>query len=491
LPLLCYKNQYILPLLYYNIIIILPLLCYKVIYFNLFRLSFTRAILHDLENWKTNSSRKPLIVRGARQVGKTTVIVDFARQYRHSILLNLEKLDHRNYFEISDDVKTITEALFLANRIPADAIQSTILFVDEIQESPKAIHLLRYFYEELPQLHVIAAGSLLEFAMKKVRNFPVGRVEFLYLHPLNFPEYLQAIGHTLAFQELHQLPIRPLAHEILLKLFHRYSITGGMPEIIKREVEKNNLAELPLIYESIWETYKNDVEKYTTNDTERKVIKHIMDTAPYYIDQRIKFQGFGNSNYRSREVGEAMRNLEDARILRLIYPTTDVNPPVKPDLKKSPRIQFLDTGIVNYVLGIQSEMLGLKDLSAAHKGAVIPHIIYQELISLSARTYHKPNFWVREKKQSNAEVDLVYTYKSMVIPIEIKSGSTGTLKSLHQFIQTSDCPYAVRIYGGELSVEKAVTPEGKPYILLNLPYYLGSKLPEYIAWFVSNTNFKL
>jgi uncharacterized protein len=451
-------------------------------------LNFTRAILAQLENWKANLSRKPLILRGARQVGKTTVIMDFAGQYRHRIFLNLEKLDHRNYFEISDDVKTITEALFLENRIPADAVQHTLLFIDEIQESPKAIHLLRYFYEELQELHVIAAGSLLEFAMRKVSSFPVGRVEFLYLHPLNFPEYLQAIGHTLAFEELHQLPIRPVAHEILLKLFHRYTITGGMPEIIKWEVEKSNLAELPPIYESIWETYKNDVEKYTTNDTERKIIKHIMDTAPYYIDQRIKFQGFGNSNYRSREVGEAMRNLEDARILRLIYPTTDVNPPIKPDLKKSPRLQFLDTGLINYVLGIQSEMLGLKDLSAAHKGAIVPHMVTQELISLSVRTNHKPNFWVREKKQSNSEVDLAFVHDSIVIPIEIKSGSTGTLKSLHQFIQASDHPYAVRIYGGKLGVENAVTPGGKPYLLLNLPYYLGARLPECITWFITNNN---
>jgi len=449
-------------------------------------LNFTRSILPNLEYWKNSPSRKPLLLRGARQVGKTTLIQDFALRYEHRIFLNLERSEHSNYFNNTDDVKLITEALFLANRIPADAIGKTLLFIDEIQESPKAIQLLRYFYEDLPELHVIAAGSLLEFAMRNVQSFPVGRVEFLYLHPLNFQEYLQAIKHQQAFEQLQQIPVRPVAHEILLKLFNRYAIAGGMPEIVKREVEKNNLAELPPVYESIWETYKNDVEKYTTNDTERKVIKHIMDTAPYYVDARIKFQGFGNSNYRSREVGEAMRNLEDARIMRLIYPTTDVSPPIKPDLKKSPRLQFLDTGLMNHALGIQSEMLGLKDLSAAHKGAIIPHIITQELISLSVQTNHKPNFWVREKKQSNAEVDIVVAHKGSIIPIEIKSGSTGTLKSLHQFIEASEHPYAVRMYGGVFGVERSVTPGGKPYILMNLPYYLGTKLPEYIDWFIDN-----
>ena len=449
-------------------------------------MSFSRHISVHLDKWKAATTRKPLILRGARQVGKTTLINAFAKSYEYSIFLNLEKPADQTYFTDFKDVKAIAEALFLVNKIPAGKAASTLLFIDEIQESPDAIQKLRYFYEELPSLHVIAAGSLLEFAMRKVSSFPVGRVEFLYLHPLNFPEYLLAIGHQQAFDRLQEIPIKPVAHKVLLDLFHRYAITGGMPEIIKTDLDKNNLAALPGLYESIWETYKNDVEKYTTNDTERKIIKHIMDTAPFYVDQRIKFQGFGNSNYRSREVGEAMRNLDDARIMRLIYSTTDWQPPVKPDLKKSPRLQFLDTGLINHVLGIQAQMLGLQDLSSAHHGAILPHLVTQELISINTTTNHKPNFWVREKKQSNAEVDLVYTHKGKVIPIEVKSGATGSLKSLHQFIEAADHPYAVRVYGGAFTVEKAVTPMSKPYILMNLPYYLGARIPEYISWFIDN-----
>lgn len=465
----------------------MSLLCYKYLYLP-YKMTFLRSVLPKLKSWKANTGRKPLIIRGARQVGKTTLVKEFANQYANSIFLNLEKSDDRSYFNNTDNVKTIAEALFLANKIPAGATKSTLLFIDEIQESPLAIQLLRYFYEDLPELHVIAAGSLLEFAMSKVPSFPVGRVEFLYLHPLNFQEYLQAIGHQQAFEQLHHIPVKPAAHNVLLKLFNRYTITGGMPEIIKCEVEKNNMADLPPLYESIWETYKNDVEKYAGNATEQKVIKHIMNTAPFYVDQRIKFQGFGNSNYRSREVGEAMRNLEDAKIIRLIYPSTDLNLPIKPDLKKSPRLQFLDTGLINHALGIQGEMLALTDLSAAHKGAIVPHMIAQELISLSTSVNSKPNFWVREKKQSNAEVDILLAHKSRVIPVEVKSGSTGSLKSLHQFIDAADHPYAVRIFGGEFSVEKAVTPQGKPYILMNLPYYLGTRIEEYIEWFMENNN---
>jgi len=360
------------------------------------------------------------------------------------------------------------------------------LFIDEIQESPKAIQLLRYFYEEIPELHVIAAGSLLEFAMRKVESFPVGRVEFLYLHPLNFIEYLEAIDHESASEQLQQVPVKGFAHKILLDLFNMYAIIGGMPEVIKIYLLKKSIADLPRVYESTWGSFQNDIEKYTSNETERKVIKHIISTVHLYVDQRIKFQNFGNSNYRSREVGESLRNLNDAKIIQLIYPTTDLRIPVKSDLKKSPRLQILDTGIVNYKLGIQGQMLEVEDLSSAFKGAIIPHLIYQELISLNTINNSTPHFWVREKKQASSEVDLVYTFLNKVIPIEIKSGRTGSLKSLHQFIQRTNHPYAVRIYAGEFSVEKAKTPGGTPYLLMNLPYYLGTMIPEYIKYFVKN-----
>ena len=452
-------------------------------------LVFNRAVTKYLKEWKLSPRRKPLILRGARQVGKTTLIKQFALSYKHAILLNLEKAADAAYFKDFDEVKTVLESLFLSNNISINALRETLLFIDEIQESPKAIQLLRYFYEEFPDLHVIAAGSLLEFAMRKVKSFPVGRVEYMYLHPLNFLEYLEAIGHQAALEQLNTLPPKSLAHPILLDLFNRYAIMGGMPEVVRVYIEIESLTGLPKIYESIWATYQNDAEKYTTNDTERKVIKHIMSTAHLYVDRRIKFQNFGKSNYKSREVGEAMRNLDDAKIIQLIYPTTDVEIPVKPDLRKSPRMQFLDTGLINHALGIQADMLAFKDLSKSYKGAIIPHLITQELISLNLMNNKKPNFWIREKNQSTSEVDLVYTYKDKIIPIEIKSGATGTLKSLHQFVERSNHPYAVRMYAGEFNIEEAKTQVGKPYLLMNMPYYLGTKIPEYIDYFINN--FKL
>ncbi|MCH7414860.1 AAA family ATPase [Belliella sp. R4-6] len=449
-------------------------------------MGFKRHVFSHLKSWKENIDRKPLIIGGARQVGKTTLIKQFSELFPFFISLNLEKESSKSFFDDFDDVQSIVEAIFLTNNLKIEHLGETLLFLDEIQESPKAIRLLRYFYEEMPKLYVVAAGSLLEFAMKEVSSFPVGRVQFLYLHPMNFPEYLEAIGQNTLVDQLNLFPIRPAANKVLMDLFHRFAIIGGMPEIIKTDIEKKNLADLTATYESIWGTYKYDVEKYTSNETERKIIKHIMNAAPLELDKRVKFQGFGNSNYKSREVGECFRILDDARVIKLIYPTTDLKPPVQYDLKKSPRLQFLDYGLVNYSLGIQGQLLKMEDLSPAFKGALIPHLVIQELLSVQNIRDQKPSFWVREKKQSTAEVDLVYVFEDKLIPVEIKSGPTGSLRSLHQFIDAADHHFAIRVYGGKLLKEEAVTPSGKPYILLNLPYYLGSKIGVYAQMFVED-----
>ena len=449
-------------------------------------MNINRVITTKLLLWKNSRDRKPLILRGARQVGKTTLVKQFAKTYKKSILLNLELPKDISYFNQFKDIPTIVEALFIAHDIPTSLKGETLIFIDEIQESPTAIGLLRYFYEMESEIHVIAAGSLLEHAMKQVRSFPVGRVQMIYLYPINFSEFLDALGKTSAKKQMETIPINIAAHKTLLDLFNRFVIIGGMPEVVKRYCETGSVAEITPIYEGIWETYKNDVEKYSSNYSESRVIKHIMATAHLDVDKRIKFNNFGKSNYKSREVGEAFRNLEDARIIQLIYPTTDTEVPLRPDLRKSPRLQFLDTGLINNELNIQAEMLAMDDLNFAYKGAIIPHMITQELISTSQNKASKPFFWVREKKQSSAEVDLVIQHNNLVIPIEIKSGKEGTLKSLHQFIEVSNHHFAVRMFAGEFKIELHTTPGGKKYYLMNLPYYLGTMLKDYLDYFVMN-----
>ncbi len=449
-------------------------------------MNIERHVFGELLSWKNSSNRKPLILRGARQVGKTTLIYEFAKSYKNRILLNLEIAEDRRFFTNFENINDIVEALFISYNISTAEKGDTIIFIDEIQETPEAIAMLRYFYEKEPEIHVIAAGSLLEHAMRKVKSFPVGRVKMLYLFPINFPEFLLANNKNAVLEQLNIVPVREVAHQALLDIFNRYAIIGGMPEVVRKYVETNNIADLPTIYESIWETYKEDVVKYANNNSEARIIRHIMASAHFGLDARIKFQNFGNSNYRSREVAEAFRNLDDAKVIQLIYPTTDTAPPMLPDLKKSPRLQFLDTGIINHELNIQVEMLAMEDLNSAYKGAIIPHLVAQELMSLNTIKSVKPIFWVREKNQSSAEVDLVVQFNKMVIPIEIKSGKEGKMKSLHQFIEAASHPYAVRMYAGKFSIEEHATRSGKKYFLMNLPYYLSTKLTEYLSYFVAN-----
>lgn len=446
---------------------------------------YKRHLLTALENWKNSPNRKPLILRGARQVGKTTLVHQFAKSYTQYIYLNLEKKADAENFTKYSDVKTILDTLLIANQLQSVRKVPTLLFIDEIQEVPEAIALLRYFYEDIPELYVITAGSLLEHALGKVSSFPVGRVQYMYLFPLNFQEYLQAFKMDLLLEKLKQVPVDEASHHVAMKRFHQYALIGGMPEVVAHYVKHQNLPELRSIYESIWASYSDDVPKYAKNETEQKVIKHLLKTAPYYLDSRVTFQGFGNSHYKSREVGESFRALDDAKIIQLIYPGTSVEFPLIADYKKSPRMQFLDTGILNFTLGIQAELLEIKDLSTSYKGALVPHLITQEFISLQETSYKKPHFWVRQKKDAQAEVDLIYNFKNLLIPIEIKSSKVGKLRSLHQFIDRAPHPYAVRMYAGAFCIEEHKTPSGTPYTLMNLPYYLTTYIESYLEYFIS------
>ncbi len=440
-------------------------------------MEITRNAIKKLEEWKLSKNRKPLLIRGARQVGKTTLIRQFSRQFDQYIELNLEKKADRDLFSLTDNIDDLLSVIYLYKQMPVSE-KPTLLFIDEIQESPKAIALLRFFYEDKPQLFVVAAGSLLEFALRKVPSFPVGRISYLVLHPLNFSEFLGVFNKE-AQKTLHELPVPQFAHPQLKKLFHIYTMIGGMPEIVSNYFQTNNIAALTPLYKELWQTYKDDVEKYSSNESERNVIRHVLEAAPKESD-RIKFEGFGNSNYRSREVGEALRILDLARIIRLIYPATNIEAPVSVNYRKRPRLQFLDTGLLTSSLMLQAGMVGLDDLSDFFRGRIIQHVVYQELSSIHSDPGFVPHFWVREEKGSDAEVDLIYQHRQHTIPIEIKAGAKGTLRSLHQFVNMAQHPFTIRLYGGAINTEDAVTPAGKPYKLFSLPYYLASQIPEYL-----------
>jgi predicted AAA+ superfamily ATPase len=442
---------------------------------------FKRTILKELKLWFKKKNRKPLILRGARQVGKTTAISIFADNFKQYIYVNLERSEDLRLFEKDYNVHELVEAIFfLKDKVRQET--NTLLFIDEIQNSSKAVAMLRYFYEEVKDLYVIAAGSLLESILNRHISFPVGRVEYLRMQPLSFEEFLLAIGETQAAEMLERIPLPAFAHDKLLKLFHRYTLIGGMPEIVQLYADSQDIIQLKQVYESLIIAYMDDVEKYSARDSQIPIIRHVIQSAFHEAGNRIKMAGFGQSNYSSKEITEAMQLLEKALLLQRIYPTTATQLPLTLNLKKSPKLQLLDTGLVNYFSGLQTEIFGTKDLNSIYGGRIIEHLVGQELLASQHSTLFKPHFWVRENKQSN--VDFVLQHGNKIIPIEVKSGATGRLRSLHEFINLADHHYAVRLYAGDLKVETATTLTGKEYRLLNLPYFLAGKLTMYLDWFV-------
>lgn len=441
-----------------------------------------RNVLKELKQWKNSDQRKPLILRGARQVGKTTVVEMLGQTYVQFISLNLELQEDAAPFKAFKNIRQLVEQLFFLRDRDISKIGETLLFIDEIQEVPQAINILRYFYEQVPELHVIAAGSLLEAALTGDVKIPVGRVEYKIVRPFSFDEFLQANADRAALEQFRKTPMDEYAHEKLLSLFHTYTLIGGMPAIIDNYLADRNLTALRNIYESLIVSYINDVEKYGRTSNLVQVIRHVVQSSYREAGSRIKFNHFGNSNYASKEVGEAMRTLEKVMLLHLIYPTTNTAIPIIPDHKKSPRLQVLDTGMMNHFAGLQKEIIGTDNLDNIYRGKVAEHIVGQELLAAQSHVLNSLFFWVRQKVDATAEVDFVIQYDGQIIPIEVKSGASGTLRSLHLFIDAAPHNLAVRLYNGKIKRDKLITPNGKAYTLLNLPYYLASRIEEYLHW---------
>lgn len=442
-----------------------------------------RRIVSELTEWADSAQHKPLIIRGARQVGKTTAVNQFAAQFDTYLTFNLELPEERKAFSDFPNLQTLLQRLFFLKNQEYQSDKKTLLFIDEIQENPEAIQSLRFFYEQAPELYVIAAGSLLETLFDQDINFPVGRVTYKLLRPVSFEEFLQALGETAALQQWQAVPLQAFAQEKLFSLFHTYALIGGMPEIVQRYVDKRDFQSLQPIYESLLTSYIDDIEKYAQSSAQVQALRHVIQTIWAEAGNRITFHGFGKSNYGSREMGEALRTVEKALLIQLIYPHTTTQLPLLPALRKSPRLQVLDTGLLNYFVGIQQEIIRTKGLSTVYQGKMIEHLVGQELLVNQTNPLSKLSFWVREKNTSSAEVDFLYPFEGKLIPIEVKSDRVGKLRSLHQFMKEAPHNMAVRLYGGPVQIDYIQQQDVPPYYLLNLPYFLAAQLPGYLSWF--------
>ena len=440
---------------------------------------FNRNIIAELDIWAAKQDRKPLILRGARQVGKTSAINLFAQKFDKYIYLNLDRLEDLALFRQNSPFQDVVDSIFFAKNVEKKA-GKILLFIDEIQNSAKAVSLLRYFYEDTPELFVVAAGSLLETLIDNQISFPVGRVEYLAVHPCSFEEFLTATSELQALEILKQNLVPEFAHDKLTGLFRQYAIIGGMPEIVKNYAENRDLTKLKTLYDGLIVSYLDDVEKYARNSSMIHVVRFIIENAFSLAGERITFEGFSNSNFRSREMGEAFRLLEKTMLLQMVYPVVNTGLPV--NIKnRSPKLQLLDTGLVNYKAGIQGELLGSTNIEDVYRGKIAEHITGQELLSSENSVLARLNYWIRDTKNAQAEVDFVISFNGILIPIEVKSGATGKLRSLHRFMDEAPHHWAVRVYSGKLSIENATTLAGKAYKLINIPFYLTGRLVNVLA----------
>ncbi len=431
---------------------------------------FKRNIEILLKQWSQRKDRKALVLRGARQVGKTTAVRHFAKNFDVFLYFNLELPEERALFDGAQSFEDLAGGMFLFKNV-ARSQASVLIFIDEIQCSPKAVGWMRYFHECAPQWHVVAAGSLLESAMDVDLHFPVGRVEYLFLKPATFKEFLGACREDQLLGVLQDKGIPDYAHERLMKLFMQYTLVGGMPEAVSQYALTRDIVRVNGVYERLLRAYIDDAAKYASRKSLVIPMQTAIENAFLHAGQRIVFSKFGDTHYGSREMGEALRMIEKAMLATLMYPTTAVGLPMVIDRKKSPRLHVLDTGMLNFFAGVQKEFIHAHDLNALYRGVVAEHVVGQELAAIHTGIADRTAFWVREKKQSNAQVDYVIQHAGRIIPIEVKSGESGRLRSLHAFMDACSHDMAVRISGAPWRVDQVKTIAGKMYTLMNVPFY--------------------
>lgn len=431
---------------------------------------FQRKIIRDLRAWSGSDYRKPLVLRGARQVGKSTLVKEFGKEYDVFISLNLERPDHYGIFE-SNNIDSVVKMIFLQAKKPIDINRRTLIFIDEIQNSPKAVALLRYFYEDYPWLHVIAAGSLLLTLLNQHISFPVGRVQYMHLHPCSFSDFLEATGNSMLVEELATLQVSNDMHPMLMSLFSEFALVGGMPEAIARYAEKADIVAIKDVYSSLLRSYSEDVEKYAKNDTMKNVIRLLLKKGWTYSTEQITLGNFAESNYKAREMGEALRTLERTYLLELTYPITTYQLPMIQENRRKPKLFWLDMGLINYAANIQQEVMSSKDIMDTWRGKLAEQIVAQELLSNITDVDAHRDFWVRNKSNATSELDFVYVHQGQIIPIEVKAGHNSHLRSLQIFMDESPSDIAVRVWSQPMQIDEVVTPNGKAFRLLSIPFY--------------------
>jgi uncharacterized protein len=399
-----------------------------------------RTIDKKLADWKTNRFRKPLIIRGARQVGKTYSVTRFGQTGFDTFLkldFERDRTIHRIFDEdlSTDRLIMELEVLFNTRIVPGN----TLLFLDEIQECQRALLSLRYFYEERPDLHIIAAGSMLEFTLGEV-SFPVGRVSFEWMRPMTFYEFLNAVDLDLLAEKLPHVfedpqPPGQAVHIKICEQLKRYLLTGGMPEAVDRYRRTGSLVQSAAVHEEIFQSYLQSLVKYNQR-ADIDSLDYVMRTLPRHVGSQVKYTRIAPGQ-RIEKTKTALEILEKAMILQTINAANSAKLPLNAHIYgKKIKPLFLDVGLMQYVCGMDpAAILADRDLSIIYKGALAEQFVGQELLAAGGSENGKLFYWARDKKSSTAEVDYLVVHQGAVFPIEVKSGPAGRLRSLHLFME--------------------------------------------------------
>jgi uncharacterized protein len=446
-----------------------------------------RTAEEHLNNWHRKERRKPMVLRGARQVGKSTLVRRFAE--KNGLVLNEINLEQHLYLDNifkSLDINSIIREL---DALVGRNIQSpgAVLFLDEIQATPHAIQALRYFYEEKAELPVISAGSLLEFALADHHfSMPVGRIEYYHLGPMTFREFLTAVepglNRYLAEFRINQ-SIPQAAHQKLVKRQREYLFVGGMPEAVHTFAEEKFLMEVTAVHRSIAETYQDDFSKYA-KQKDLALMQKVFRQIPRIIGQKVKYSNISKDD-RSRDVKGVIDLLVKARVCHQVFHSHCSGVPLLADINENVyKMLFMDVGMAAYLTGLDWIVLqGLDKNALVNEGKLAEQFVGQHLLN----SFEPPRltYWLREAKSANAEVDFVTASGNQVTPIEVKAGKSGTLKSVQQFALCKNAALCVRFDlnppdMGQITHAARMDGGSVPvtYTLLSLPLYLVEELPR-------------
>ncbi len=410
---------------------------------------FRRIIDDELLRWSRQKQRKPLLLRGARQVGKSSAVKELAKQFETFVSINFERLRTIHHlFESDLEPRRLCEQLSAFLNIPIIP-GKTLLFFDEVQSCPAAISSLRYFYEEYPELHVIAAGSLLEFALEELPSFGVGRIRSIFMYPFSFDEFLEARGLSLLKEAKGkaspEMPLPEPIHQKLQEELKKFLVLGGMPEVVKEYVINSDILACQQVLDDLIISLQSDFSKYKQRVPSSR-LQDIFESAAQQSGNSFVYSRV-STEANQKQVKEGVDLLVKAGLLIPVYSTAANGIPLGAEINpKKRKLIFLDTGLLQRILGLKiSDILFANDFSSINKGAIAEQYAGLELLK-SASCYELQQrlyYWQREKLNSNAEVDYLIQEEEKIIPIEVKAGTKGSMQSLHLFL-------------GEKNVEKGI-----------------------------------